>query len=103
MRITTKHQNDRSDGGLQFILAAISPFSHRDDGLYSFYMLRLFYYSTIQLTNDTACCASRNQITLPVLVLLLQGFRDQNTIHLHTVKRHHDTSYAESARKPLLC
>lgn len=98
MRTTTKHQNDRSDGGLQFILASISSFSHRDDGLHSFYMLRLFY-STIQLTSDTAC-ASRNQITLPMLVLLLQAFRDQNTIHLHTVKRHHDTAYAEGARKP---
>lgn len=100
MRITTKHQNNRFDGGLQFILATTSSFSRRDDGLYSFYMLPLFY-STTQLTNDAAC-ASRNQITLPVPVLL-QAFRDQNTIHLHTVKRHHDTAYAEGARKPLLC
>lgn len=58
MRITTKHQNDRSDGGLQFILATISSFAHRDDGLYSFYMLSLFY-STIQLTNDAACASTQ--------------------------------------------
>lgn len=77
MRIATKHQNDRSDGGLQFILATTLSFSHRDDGLYSFYVLRLFY-STIQLTNDAACAATKSRCLYTCIIIA--DIRDQNTI-----------------------